>query len=113
MKGYLVAWIRIHDAERYALYRDQGLAILDRIGADLLAAADVRDGARAQDGPGTRVLICSFSSFRQAQDAVRSRQFATALQLMRASCEFDYAVIPGIAPEGELPGELFPFPRSA
>ena len=103
MAGYLIAWIRVTDPARYALYRPQAVNVLERLGGDVLVDHAL-DGAA--DGRTGSVLVAAFPSLDEAGEAARSPQFASAAQLLRSACEFDHLVLPGRPPRGRahLPG---------
>jgi uncharacterized protein (DUF1330 family) len=97
-KGYLIANIKVTDAERYQEYRRQTPPVIEQYGGRFLVrAGKVRDFENAFGFE--RLVVIEFPSVEEAQRFYSSPEYKPLLKLREETAESQVAVVEGV--EGE------------
>lgn len=94
-KGYLIANLTVHDAERFAEYRAQVSAVIERYGGRYLirgGAAEQREG----DVPFGRLVMLEFDSVEAARRFYDSAEYQPLLALRAQAAQTQLALVEGV-----------------
>jgi uncharacterized protein (DUF1330 family) len=95
MAAYVVANVRVEDAERYQEYRSRVPATVERYGGRFLVR-----GGRAEPLEGSyepeRVVILEFPSYEQAKAWHESEEYRPLLELRQATSTGDLILVEGV-----------------
>ena len=96
MKGYVIATVRVEDAEAYEPYRQRAQEIIARHGGRYLVRGgrvDVREGALERD----RVIVLEFPTMEQARGFYDSDDYQAILSIRQANAEAHLFLVEGVA----------------
>jgi len=93
--GYVIAQIKVTDAEKYPEYVAMVQPILDKFGGEFLVRggqAEVHEGTP----PGDRNVVIRFPSFQAARDWYHSEEYAEAKALRMSASTSVQTIVEGV-----------------
>ena len=96
MKGYVIATIRVDDAEAYEAYRSRTGAVIESCGGRFLVRGgkvEPREGEMAHD----RVVVLEFPSMAQARAFYDSDAYQAIVPIRQAHADSRLFLVEGVA----------------
>jgi uncharacterized protein (DUF1330 family) len=96
MKGYVIATIRVDDAEAYEAYRSRTGAVIESFGGRFLVRGgrvEPREGGMERD----RVVVLEFPTMEQARAFYDSDAYQAILPIRQANADSHLFLVEGVA----------------
>lgn len=96
MKGYVIATVRVNDAEAYEAYRSRTGAVIESFGGRFLVRGgrvEPREGTMERD----RVVVLEFPTMDQARAFYDSDAYQAILPIRQANAESHLFLVEGVA----------------
>lgn len=97
-KGYLIAFVKVIDADAFASYAKAVEPILKTFDAKFMTAApgDIRETANGAIQSGSKTVTIEFESFDQAKSFYDSPEYQEAIKLRVDNSASTFVLVPGV-----------------
>lgn len=95
-KGYIVAEVKVHDADAMARYRLMSQAAVEQYGGRFLVRGGASEILEGKWSPPQRMVIVEFDSVEQAKFFYHSPEYQAARKVRENAAEMNMLVISGI-----------------
>jgi uncharacterized protein (DUF1330 family) len=95
-KGYIVAEVKVHDAEAIVRYRQLSTAAVEQYGGRFLVRGGTSEILEGQWLPPERMIVIEFESVAQAKRFYDSPEYQAARKVRENIAEMNMLVISGI-----------------
>lgn len=95
-KGYIVAEVKVHDADAIALYRQLSQAAVEQYGGRFLVRGGAAEILEGKWTPPQRLVIVEFDSVEQARRFYASAEYQAARKVRENAAEMNMLAIAGV-----------------
>lgn len=95
-KGYVVAEVRVHDADAIARYRQLSSAAVEQYGGRFLVRGGASEILEGKWSPPERMIVVEFESVAQAKRFYDSPEYQAARKVREHIAEMNMLVISGV-----------------
>jgi uncharacterized protein (DUF1330 family) len=95
-KGYIVAEVKVHDAEAIARYRLLSQAAVEQYGGRFLVRGGASEILEGKWSPPQRMIVVEFDSVEQAKCFYESTEYQAARKVREHIAEMNMLVISGV-----------------
>ncbi len=95
-KGYIVAEVKVHDAEAIARYRLLSQAAVEQYGGRFLVRGGASEILEGKWSPPQRMIVVEFDSVEQAKCFYHSPEYQAARQARLNAAEMNMLVVAGV-----------------
>ncbi len=95
-KGYVVAEVKVHDADAIARYRQLSTAAVEQYGGRFLVRGGASEILEGKWSPPERMIVVEFDSVAQAKRFYDSAEYQAARKARENIAEMNMLVISGV-----------------
>lgn len=95
-KGYVVAEVKVHDADAIARYRQLSTAAVEQYGGRFLVRGGASEILEGKWSPPERMIVVEFESVAQAKRFYDSPEYQAARKVREHIAEMNMLVISGV-----------------
>ena len=95
-KGYIVAEVKVHDADAIARYRLLSQAAVEQHGGRFLVRGGASEILEGKWSPPERMIVVEFDSVEQAKAFYHSAEYQAARKTRESAAEMNMLVISGV-----------------
>ncbi len=96
LKGYIVAEVKVRDAEAMARYRPLSQAAVEKFGGRFLIRGGVAEVLEGGWLPPERLIVVEFDSVEQASAFYHSPEYQAARQVREGAGEMNMLLVSGV-----------------